>query len=88
MIVPGIYPSEMTKGSMSGLEPFSGIQGHSDYFKDARDMTADKVPAERSGSEEDIAGAIMFLASRAGAYVNGDCLMTDGGRLATLPATY
>jgi NAD(P)-dependent dehydrogenase (short-subunit alcohol dehydrogenase family) len=56
----------MTKGSMASLEKFPGIEGHEQYFTDASIMTADKAPAERSGSEEDFAGAILFLASRAG----------------------
>ncbi|KAI0456579.1 hypothetical protein F5B21DRAFT_467091 [Xylaria acuta] len=87
-IVPGMYPSEMTEGSMAALDKFPGVEGHEQYFADARVLTADAAPAERSGSEEDFAGAILFLASRAGAYVNGECLLSDGGRLAQLPATY
>jgi NAD(P)-dependent dehydrogenase (short-subunit alcohol dehydrogenase family) len=35
-----------------------------------------------------LAGAILFLASRAGAYVNGNMLLMDGGRINILPATY
>ncbi|KAJ8131319.1 hypothetical protein O1611_g2304 [Lasiodiplodia mahajangana] len=87
-IIPGIYPSEMTKESMAGLEKFPGIEGHEQYFTDASVLTADKAPAQRSGGEEDFAGAILFLASRAGAYINGECLLSDGGRLAQMPATY
>ncbi|KAI9155645.1 Short-chain dehydrogenase/reductase SAT3 [Paramyrothecium foliicola] len=60
MIVPSIHPSEMTRGSMASYDQFSGIQGHEQHFTDARNMTADKVPAERSGSEEDFAGAILY----------------------------
>jgi len=66
MIVPGICPSEMTRDNLASSDQFSGIEGHEQYFTDARNLTADKAPAERSGSEEDIAGAILFLASRAG----------------------
>lgn len=65
-IVPGIYPSEMTNGSMTSLAKFPGIEGHEQYFADASVVTSDFAPAERSGSEEDFAGAILFLASRAG----------------------
>jgi len=46
------------------------------------------VPLTRIGTEEDIAGAVLFLCSRAGAYINGLCLNTDGGRLGIVPATY
>lgn len=48
----------------------------------------DFLPQERNGDEKDIAGAMLFLASRAGAYINGNVLLTDGGRLSVLPATY
>jgi len=48
----------------------------------------DKIPAQRVGTEEDMAGAILFLASRAGAYVNGNVIVIDGGRLSNLPSTY
>lgn len=46
------------------------------------------IPAERVGTEEDMAGAILFLASRAGAYLNGNVLVMDGGRLSVNPSTY
>lgn len=46
------------------------------------------VPLQRAGTEEDMAGAILFLTSRAGAYLNGNVVVTDGGRLSVLPSTY
>lgn len=46
------------------------------------------LPAQRAGAPEDIAGAILYLASKAGAYVNGSVLLVDGGKIATVPATY
>lgn len=46
------------------------------------------VPLQRAGDEQDMAGAILFLASRAGAYLNGNVLVTDGGRLSIMPSTY
>ena len=48
----------------------------------------DKVPAGRKGTFDDIAGAILYLVGRSGAYVNGNVLVTDGGRLSVFPATY
>ena len=45
-------------------------------------------PAERAGSIEDMAGLIMYMTSRAGAFVNGSVMLADGGKLATMPATY
>ena len=45
-------------------------------------------PAERAGSIEDVGGLIMYMTSRAGAFVNGSVMLADGGKLATMPATY
>lgn len=54
----------------------------SDMNKDARDhgdAVATRVPAGRIGDENDMAGAAIFLASRAGDYVVGSTLTVDGG---------
>jgi len=45
-------------------------------------------PAERAGSEEDMAGTLLYMASRAGSFLNGSVVLVDGGKLATMPATY
>lgn len=85
-ISPGLYPSEMTQNTVSGLGNWEG--GPHGAFADAKTMAKENSPAERTGSEEDIAGTILFMASRAGAYLNGECLVSDGGRLSQLPAAY
>ncbi|TGJ79279.1 hypothetical protein E0Z10_g9480 [Xylaria hypoxylon] len=41
----------------------------------------DQVPAKRPGNEEDIAGAILYLSSKAGSYIDGISLCIDGGRI-------
>ena len=54
----------------------------SNMNKDARDhgdALARHIPARRIGTPEDMAGAAIFLASRAGDYVVGDALAVDGG---------
>ncbi|KAI1141679.1 NAD(P)-binding protein [Hypoxylon sp. FL0543] len=48
----------------------------------------DMIPLERAGDEQDMGGAILYLASRAGAYCNGTVIVTDGGRLTTFPSTF
>jgi NAD(P)-dependent dehydrogenase (short-subunit alcohol dehydrogenase family) len=42
------------------------------------------IPLNRAGSPEDIEGLVVFLASRAGAYVNGSTIALDGGYVAAL----
>ncbi|KAH8434965.1 uncharacterized protein LDX57_012597 [Aspergillus melleus] len=37
------------------------------------------IPLGRIGTPEDVAGACLFLSSRAGSYVNGATIALDGG---------
>jgi NAD(P)-dependent dehydrogenase (short-subunit alcohol dehydrogenase family) len=46
------------------------------------------IPEKRAGEETDIAGVALFLASKAGSYLNGNVLVCDGGRLSIVPSTY
>ena len=41
-----------------------------------------RVPAQRGGLPSDIAGAVLFLTSDLGAYVNGETTLVDGGLMA------
>lgn len=70
--MPGYY-SEMSKDVMDAQNQIGWNKGI--------------VPEERPGDEGDMAGAILFLVSKAGAYINGNVLVTDGGRLGILPTT-
>ena len=54
----------------------------SDMNRDARDHGAEvsaRIPAGRIGSDDDMAAAAIYLASRAGDYVVGATLVVDGG---------
>ncbi|KQM53069.1 NAD(P)-dependent dehydrogenase (short-subunit alcohol dehydrogenase family) [Sphingomonas faeni] len=54
----------------------------SDMNKAARDhgdAVAQGIPAKRVGVDEDMAGAAIYLASRAGDYVIGETITVDGG---------
>lgn len=54
----------------------------SDMNRDARDhgdAVAERIPARRIGTDDDMAGAAIYLASRAGDYVVGTTLTVDGG---------
>ncbi|KAI3335640.1 short chain dehydrogenase [Ustulina deusta] len=72
LICPGLYPSEMSAPILARSGP----------------IVKSKVPLERVGDEQDMGGAILYLASRAGAYCNGTVVVTDGGRLTTFPSTF
>jgi NAD(P)-dependent dehydrogenase (short-subunit alcohol dehydrogenase family) len=47
--------------------------------RDHPDAMAAMIPAKRIGGAEDMAGAAIFLASRAGDYVVGETIAVDGG---------
>ena len=47
--------------------------------RDNPDAVAARTPLGRIGSDEDMAGAAIYLASRAGDYVVGDTIAVDGG---------
>ena len=47
--------------------------------RDKADQVAKAIPSRRIGTDEDMAGAAIFLASRAGDYVIGSTLVVDGG---------
>ena len=54
----------------------------SDMNKAARDhgdAVAKSIPTKRIGVPEDMAGAAIFLASKAGDYVVGETIAVDGG---------
>ncbi|KAJ5925395.1 hypothetical protein N7454_008034 [Penicillium verhagenii] len=76
-IAPGIYPSDLAAGLILSRKPEEEAD-HDDRF----------IPARRFGGDEEMAGAILFLTSRAGSYSNGLILTTDGGRLSVINGTY
>jgi NAD(P)-dependent dehydrogenase (short-subunit alcohol dehydrogenase family) len=49
-------------------------------------LPAEMVPLQRMGDEQDMAGTVLYFASRAGAYCNGVVTTLDGGRLGNFPA--
>ena len=68
---------------VSGIAPGAFA---SEMNKDARDHAvevAKRIPAKRIGRDDDMAGAAIFLASRAGDYVVGTTLAVDGGVIHT-----
>ncbi len=47
-------------------------------------MTREQLPLRRLGEPDDIAGAVVFLASPAGRWMTGQSLIVDGGALVSL----
>ena len=64
-VAPGFFPSDMTDGF------FTAVPG-------LKEQMIEGIPARRLGSESDIGGAVLYLASRAGAYVSGSILPVEG----------
>jgi len=50
-------------------------------LKNFKEAIVAGIPLGRIGSPQDVAGACLFLASRAGSYVNGATIALDGGSL-------
>ena len=65
-IAPGFFPSDMT------AEFFEAVPG-------LEEQMIEGIPAHRLGTAEDIGGTVIFLASRAGAYLSGAVLPVEGG---------
>lgn len=64
---------------VSGIAPGAFASEMNKEARDHGDEVAQRVPAGRVGTDEDMAGAAIFLASRAGDYVLGETIVVDGG---------
>ena len=68
-IAPGFFPTEMNRALLEGTER-------------GRELLM-RSPLRRFGRVEELAGAVVFLASDAASFVNGEVLVVDGGFLAS-----
>jgi NAD(P)-dependent dehydrogenase (short-subunit alcohol dehydrogenase family) len=64
---------------VSSLAPGAFPSDMNKAARDHADGVAQRIPARRIGVAEDMAGAAIYLASRAGDYVVGETLTVDGG---------
>jgi 2-deoxy-D-gluconate 3-dehydrogenase len=64
---------------VSAIAPGAFASDMNRAARDHGDEVARRIPAQRIGTAEDMAGAAIFLASRAGDYVVGATIVVDGG---------
>ena len=64
---------------VSAIAPGAFASEMNKAARDHGDAIAPMIPAGRIGTPEDMAGAAIYLASRAGDYVVGSTLIVDGG---------
>lgn len=62
-IAPGFFPTKMSEVLIE--------RGKEQFLK--------QTPLNRFGSDEDLKGAALFLASKASDYITGDVVVVDGG---------
>ena len=63
-LAPGFFPSKMTKGLLASI---------------GQEKLAAHAPLNRLGDDEDLKGAALLFASRAGKHITGQILAVDGG---------
>ncbi len=64
---------------VSAIAPGAFASDMNRLARDHGDEVAQRIPAKRIGVDDDMAGAAIYLASRAGDYVVGATLVVDGG---------
>jgi NAD(P)-dependent dehydrogenase (short-subunit alcohol dehydrogenase family) len=64
---------------VSGIAPGPFASDMNKMARDHGDEVAQRVPARRIGTTEDMAGVAIYLASRAGDFVVGETIVVDGG---------
>ena len=69
VIAPGLFPSKMLAATLEN----KGLEA-----------TLERVPLNRLTGPSDMAGAAIYLASKAGSYLTGAVVPVDGGYATTL----
>jgi len=73
-LCPGLAASEMHWAFVEADAKDRGIT-----FEEMKALELEEIPLSRYGYGSDMAGAIMWLASKSGEYVTGQCININGG---------
>ncbi len=73
-VAPGPFPTWMLS---------TGVGGGGDVETTDWDAVSERNPRGRIGTPADIAGTVLFLASRAGEFIVGETIVCDGGIVAS-----
>ncbi|KAL2151697.1 hypothetical protein VTH82DRAFT_6795 [Thermothelomyces myriococcoides] len=76
-LAPGLFPSVLASQMIGNRDPST---------EDVNDPRF--IPARRFGGDVEMAGQLLYLASRAGAYTNGGVMLVDGGRSSVMRSSY
>lgn len=75
-VLPGATMTDRLEGIIQNKSKVNGKT-----LKEVRDAMLAEIPVGRFAETEEIADAVLFLASEKAAYINGVSLAVDGGRL-------
>lgn len=74
-VAPGSFDTDRLKSLHTRVAQASGIS-----FEEARKQAEARIPLGRLGRPEELANAMVFLASEAASYITGQTILVDGGQ--------
>lgn len=80
MVAPGRIDTDRVRTLDASAAARRGLAA-----EDVRRDSESQIPMGRYGRPEELAACVAFLASRAASYITGQCILVDGGMVATLP---
>ncbi|KAK1066514.1 hypothetical protein LTR74_007063 [Friedmanniomyces endolithicus] len=81
-LAPGLFQSELAAGIIKAL----GAEGDDTTKEGSVPMSS--IPAARTGKADEIVGTVLYMASAAAAFMNGNITVLDGGSISLKPSTY